>query len=175
MRPMSGSWKLSNAFFGSSQKYCPVDTRTGGCSERHMSEPGSPRSLVSNEPHILVKRGQKWAEKFRTPQNMIMMSPNRGSGPKHSSECSFFKRQSSLEGKPGRGYWAGQGKWSWLTATQRCRSGVTGSLLTTLPQIQVCTFSCRSSKNNRHSNISFCDAVSSSLLCFLCQYPPVSS
>lgn len=25
----------------------------------------------------------------------------------------------------------------------------------------------RSSKNNRHSNISFCDAISSSLLCFL--------
>ena len=142
MRPMSGSWKLSNAFFGSSQKYCPVDTRTGGCSERHMSAPGSPRSLVCSEPRILVKWGQKHTEKFRTPQN-IMMSPNQGSGPKHSSECSFFKRQSSLEGKTRRGYWAGQGKRSWLTRTQRCRSGVTGSLLTTLPHIQVCAFSWR--------------------------------
>lgn len=39
-----------------------------------------------------------------------MMSPNGGSGSKHSSECPFFKRQSSLERKARGGYWAGQGK-----------------------------------------------------------------
>lgn len=37
--------------------------------------------------------------------NMIMMSPNRGSGPKHSSECSFSKGSlsESLEEVTGQG------------------------------------------------------------------------